>query len=51
MSKLLFYTSLPFSLLVCFMCGFLLLQWLSIYWCEQMRELLVITVMVGARLF
>ena len=32
----------PFFLFVYCVCGFLLLRWLSIYWCEQMRELLVV---------
>jgi len=33
----------PFCLFVCSMCGFLLLWWSSIYWCEHMWELLVVT--------
>jgi len=32
----------PFCLFVCSMCGFILLRWSSIYWCEQMWELPVV---------
>jgi len=32
----------PFCLFVCSVCRFLLLRWSSIYWCKQMRELLVV---------
>ena len=37
-----FYSNLPFCSFVCSMCGFLLLRWSSIYWCEHMRELPVV---------
>jgi len=40
--KTFFYSSLPFLLVVCFVCGFLFLRWSSIYWCEQMWQLLVV---------
>jgi len=33
---------LTFCLFDCYVCGFLTLQWSSIYWCEQMRELPVV---------
>jgi len=40
--KNLFNLAYLFRLFVCLMCGFLLLRWSSIYWCEQMWELLVV---------
>jgi len=40
--KNLFTLAYPFYLLVCYMCGFLLLRWSSIYCCEQLWELLVV---------
>jgi len=42
-----FYSSLPSCLLMCLVCGSLLLWWSSIYWCEQMWEILVIVVATG----
>jgi len=42
-----FYSSLPFLFACVSRVWFLLLRWSSIYWCEQMWELLVITVVTG----
>ena len=40
--KTLFTLAYPLCLLVCSVCGFLLLRWSLIYWCEHMWELLVV---------
>jgi len=46
MIKTFFTLAYPFYLLVFILCGFLLLRWSSIYWCEQIWEpLMVIRVM------
>jgi len=37
-----FYSSLLLLLVCVLVCGFLSLQWSSIYWCEKMWELLVV---------
>ena len=40
--KTFFTLTYPFCFVVCIFCGFLILRWSSIYWCEQMWELLVV---------
>ena len=42
MIKTFFTLAYPFCLFMCLACDFLLLRWPSIYWCEQMWELLVV---------
>jgi len=40
--KNIFTLAYPFLFVTCSMCGFLLLRWSSIYWCEQMWKLLMV---------
>jgi len=40
--KTFFTLAYPFCLFVCLVCSLLLLWWSSIYWCEQMWQLLMV---------